>query len=71
VLSAAPCITLSDENMSVFIGVLVGAAIEVFASVVKQLKISNIKHLSKVLKPGCQPRLLKANKLQVCHRKNQ
>ncbi|MEI5997660.1 hypothetical protein H3V53_10730 [Paraburkholderia bengalensis] len=57
--------------MSVFIGVLGWSGERVFASVVKQLKISNIKHLSTVVKPSCQARLIKANKFRLRHRKNQ
>lgn len=55
-VSATPCLTLSDENSAVFIGVLdteVARDEALTASVVKLLKISNQKHLSSVFEAIC------------------
>ncbi|WP_232477974.1 hypothetical protein [Caballeronia calidae] len=54
---ATPCTTFNDENISVFISVLLGGW-RVPPSVVKLRNLSNIKHLSAHVKPSCKPPLL-------------
>ncbi|WP_235023345.1 hypothetical protein [Caballeronia glebae] len=53
---ATPCTTFNDENISVFISVLLGGW-RVPPSVVKLRNLSNIKHLSALFKPSCKPQL--------------
>ncbi|MFM0522873.1 MULTISPECIES: hypothetical protein [Caballeronia] len=54
--TATPCTTFNDENISVFISVLLGGW-RVPPSVVKQRNLSNIKHLSALVKLSCKPGL--------------
>jgi hypothetical protein len=51
--TATPCTTINDENISVFISVLLGGW-RVPPSVVKLRNLSNIKHLPTLFKPSCK-----------------
>ncbi|WP_167390462.1 hypothetical protein [Caballeronia pedi] len=66
---ATPCTTFNDENISVFISVLLGGW-RVPPSVVKLLNLSNIKHLSALVKPSCKPRLHIADQQRASIGKN-